>query len=129
MACPRCLPRLAAFPAIGGFEVPTGIAVAGACWRRRRRGQPFGPTNDHEIEEFIYDALDLLPGTNDVELRVEGGRVTLTGVGSAQAAQTRCRRNRVGNAGDQRCGEQPDDHGSTADARRRTRHGVASGRG
>jgi osmotically-inducible protein OsmY len=45
-----------------------------------RRGQPFGPTNDHEIEEFIYDALDLLPGTTDVEVRTEGGRITLTGV-------------------------------------------------
>ena len=68
------------FPAIGGFEVPSGVAVAGLlAGVAMRRGQPFGPTNDHEIEEFIYDALDLLPGTNDVELRVDGGRVTLTG--------------------------------------------------
>ena len=44
-----------------------------------RRGQPLGPTNDQEIEDFIYDAFDLLPGTNDVEVRVEGGRATLTG--------------------------------------------------
>jgi osmotically-inducible protein OsmY len=44
-----------------------------------RRGQPQGPANDQEIEEFIYDALELLPGTNDVEVRAEGGRVTLTG--------------------------------------------------
>jgi len=44
-----------------------------------RRGQPFGPTNDHEIEDFIYDALDLIPGTSDVEVRCEGGRATFTG--------------------------------------------------
>jgi hypothetical protein len=69
------------FPGFGGFEVPTGIAVAAlVAGVAMRRGQPFGPTNDHEIEEFIYDALDLLPSTNDVEVRVEGGRVTLTGM-------------------------------------------------
>jgi hypothetical protein len=78
---PAMSPPSGGFPAFGGFEVPTGIAVAGLlAGVAMRRGQPFGPTNDHEIEEFIYDALDLLPGTNDVELRVEGGRVTLTGV-------------------------------------------------
>jgi hypothetical protein len=44
-----------------------------------RRGQPQGPTNDAEVEEFIYDALDLLPGAADVEVRSENGRVTLTG--------------------------------------------------
>jgi osmotically-inducible protein OsmY len=38
-----------------------------------------GPANDHEIEEFIYDAFDVLLGTNDVEVRVEGGRATLSG--------------------------------------------------
>jgi hypothetical protein len=44
-----------------------------------RRGQPLGPTNDHEIEDFICDAFDLLAGSNDVEVRVEGGRAVLTG--------------------------------------------------
>jgi hypothetical protein len=44
-----------------------------------RRGQPLGPTNDQEVEEFIYDAFDLLPGTNDVDVRVEGGRAVLSG--------------------------------------------------
>ena len=44
-----------------------------------RRGQPLGPTNDHEVEDFIYDAFDLLPGTNDVEVRVDGGRAVLSG--------------------------------------------------
>jgi osmotically-inducible protein OsmY len=44
-----------------------------------RRGQPVGPSSDQEIEEFICDALDLLPGANDVEVRCDGGRAVLTG--------------------------------------------------
>ena len=44
-----------------------------------RRGQPQGPANDQEVEDFIYDALELLSGTADVEIRCEGGRATLTG--------------------------------------------------
>jgi hypothetical protein len=44
-----------------------------------RRGQPMGPTNDQEIEDLIYDALEFLPGTNEVEVRCEGGRAILTG--------------------------------------------------
>jgi osmotically-inducible protein OsmY len=43
-----------------------------------RRG-PVGPASDQEIEDFICDALDLLPGANDVEVRCEGGRAVLTG--------------------------------------------------
>ena len=44
-----------------------------------RRGQPQGPTNDQEVEDFIYDALELLPGAADVDVRCEAGRATLTG--------------------------------------------------
>jgi hypothetical protein len=44
-----------------------------------RRGQPLGPTSDQEIEEFIGDALDVLPGSADIEIRCDGGRATLTG--------------------------------------------------
>jgi hypothetical protein len=44
-----------------------------------RRGQPQGPTSDHEVEDFIYDALELLPGAADVDVRCEAGRATLTG--------------------------------------------------
>jgi hypothetical protein len=44
-----------------------------------RRGQPMGPTSDQEIEDFISDALDLLSGANDVEIRCEAGRAALTG--------------------------------------------------
>jgi osmotically-inducible protein OsmY len=44
-----------------------------------RRGQPLGPSNDQEIEDFIYDALELLPGSGEIDVRCEGGRVTFTG--------------------------------------------------
>ena len=58
-----------------GYTVPTLLAAVAV-----RRGQPLGPTNDQELEDFIYDALELLTGTSDVEVRVDGGRVTLTGL-------------------------------------------------
>jgi hypothetical protein len=67
-------------PALAGPEVLNGpsaraLVVAVAV----RRGQPMGPTNDQEIEEFIYDAFDMLLGANEVELRLDNGRATLTG--------------------------------------------------
>lgn len=58
-----------------GLTSPAALLTAVAV----RRGQPQGPNNDSEVEEFIYDALDLLPGAADVEVRCENGRVTLTG--------------------------------------------------
>jgi hypothetical protein len=59
----------------------TGMVTAGSllAFVAMRRGQPQGPTNDTEVEELLYDALDLLPGAADVEIRCDGGRVTLTG--------------------------------------------------
>ena len=54
---------------------PSGLLAGVAI----RRGQPQGPTTDNEVEDFIYDALELLSGTSDVEVRCESGRVTLTG--------------------------------------------------
>jgi len=54
---------------------PTAVLAAVAM----RRGQPQGPANDQEIEDFLYDALELLPGTSDIEVRCEGARVTMTG--------------------------------------------------
>jgi len=57
-----------------GVTAPTLLAAVAI-----RRGQPLGPTNDQEIEDFVYDALDLLPGVNEVEVRCDGGRATLTG--------------------------------------------------
>jgi BON domain-containing protein len=71
---------VAPLAALGGPDIGTGVtapmllsAVA------MRRGQPLGPTSDQEVEDFIYDALDFLPGTSEVEVRCEGGRATLTG--------------------------------------------------
>jgi len=66
------------FPPFGGPDLGvTAPALVMAI--AMRRGQPAGPTNDQEIEDFIYDALDLLPGAGDVEVRCDAGRTTLTG--------------------------------------------------
>jgi len=66
------------FPGFGGQDISASApALIGAI--ALKRGQPMGPANDREIEEFIYDALEWLAGTNDVEARCDNGRVTLTG--------------------------------------------------
>jgi osmotically-inducible protein OsmY len=57
-----------------GVPAPTLLAAIAV-----RRGQPLGPSNDTEIEDFICDALDMLPGAADVEIRCENGRAILTG--------------------------------------------------
>ncbi len=67
-------------PALTGPEIAVGITASALLTAvAMRRGQPLAPTNDQEIEDFLYDALDLLPGASDVEVRCEGGRATLTG--------------------------------------------------
>ena len=74
IAIPGTFPTfLTSEPAVG----PTAAAVVAAV--AMRRGQPVGPATDAEIEDFLYDAFDLIPGTSEVEVRCEGGRVTLTG--------------------------------------------------
>jgi hypothetical protein len=60
--------------AMVGVTAPSLLAAVAM-----RRGQPQGPVNDQEAEDFLYDALELLPGAADVEIRCEGGKVTLTG--------------------------------------------------
>ena len=76
---------LGAGPLIAGplstpFAVPGGVTThALLAAVAIRRGQPQGPTSDQDVEEFIYDALELLSGAGDVEVRSEGGRVSLTG--------------------------------------------------
>ena len=60
--------------AVAGLTAPSLLAAVAM-----RRGQPQGPTNDQEVEDFIYDALELLPGAADVDVRCEGARATLTG--------------------------------------------------
>jgi len=64
-------------PALAIPEIATVHRLLAAV--AMRRGQPMGPTSDTEIEEFIYDALEFLPWSNEVEVRVDGGRATLTG--------------------------------------------------
>ena len=81
---------------LGGFGVGAGSLIAGPLSTpfavpgsvtahallaavAMRRGQPQGPTSDQDVEEFIYDALELLSGAGDVEVRSAGGRVSLTG--------------------------------------------------
>jgi BON domain len=89
-------------PTLGGFQTPhpqsLGVGMPGLPFNSHsfaglsimtapalltaiaiKRGQPSGPTTDQEIEDFLYDALEFLSGTNEVEVRCEGGRVTLTG--------------------------------------------------
>lgn len=68
------LPALLGVEVAGGYSVPALLSAVAI-----RRGQPLGPTNDQEIEDFAYDALEMLPGTNEVEVRCEGSRITLTG--------------------------------------------------
>jgi hypothetical protein len=74
-------PFAAAAPTVlVGPESMTGVtapALLGAV--AVRRGQPQGPTNDQEVEDFIYDALESLSGASEVEIRCDGGRATLTG--------------------------------------------------
>jgi len=65
---------LAGVEMAGGFTAPALLAAVAV-----RRGQPLGPTNDQETEDFIGDALDLLAGSADIDVRCEAGRITLTG--------------------------------------------------
>jgi hypothetical protein len=61
--------------AIPEISAPVLVAAVAA-----RRGQPQGPGNDQEIEEFIYDTFELVAGSADIDVRCDAGRVTLTGV-------------------------------------------------
>ena len=82
MSQPYLPQALAGYGAVagGGLEIAS-VATAPALVAAvaMRRGQPSGPTSDQDIEDFIYDALELLPSTNDVEVRCDNGRTTLTG--------------------------------------------------
>lgn len=68
------------FPILTGPEIGVGITAPALLTAVAiRRGQPQGPSTDQEVEDFIYDALDLLPGASDIEVRCDAGIVTLTG--------------------------------------------------
>ena len=72
------VPHIASLPPMG--EPPGGVTASALLAAVAvRRGQPLGPTSDQEVEDFISDALDLLPGSGDIDVRCEGGRATLTG--------------------------------------------------
>ena len=73
-------PMNAAFPSLVSPDIAVGVTAPALVMAvAMRRGQPAGPTSDQEIEDFIYDALDLLSGASDVEVRSDGGRTTLVG--------------------------------------------------
>jgi hypothetical protein len=74
-------PVLANPAALTSTDIATGVPAASLLATvALRRGQPQGPSNDQEVEDFIYEALELLPGTTDVEVRCDSGRATLSGV-------------------------------------------------
>jgi hypothetical protein len=74
------MPVGATIPSVAGSEVAVGVPVSALLATVAvRRGQPLGPSNDQEIEDFIYDALELLPGSGEIDVRCEGGRVSFTG--------------------------------------------------
>ena len=60
-------------------QAPVSSATSLVAAVAMRRGQPQGPTNDQEVEELVYDTLELLSGAGDVDVRCESGRVTLSG--------------------------------------------------
>ena len=67
-------------PGFTGADIAVGVTAPALLTAvAMRRGQPVAPAVDQDIEDFIYDALDLLPGTSEVEVRCEAGRCTLTG--------------------------------------------------
>jgi len=60
--------------------VPVGIpASAVIATMSMRRGQPQGPANDQDVEELLYDTIELMPGAGETEVRCEGGRISLNG--------------------------------------------------
>jgi hypothetical protein len=66
--------------ATGGFDAPATPTVGSLLATvASRRGQPAGPASDTELEEFLYDCLEFLPGTGEVDVRCEAGRVTFAG--------------------------------------------------
>jgi hypothetical protein len=76
---PAALVGWASSPFVNGPApvLPTAGTIVSSV--AMRRGQPAGPTTDTDIEEVLYDAIELLSGTSDVEIRCENGRVTVTG--------------------------------------------------
>ena len=71
---------MASGPVIGPLAPqPVGSASMLVAAVAMHRGQPSGPTTDQDVEELMYDVLELLPGAGDVEVKCEAGRLTLSG--------------------------------------------------
>ena len=76
----RAFNGFGAYPAFPAAAIPgLGTADSVVAAVAMRRGQPAAPTSDADIEDFLWDALDLIPGTSEAEVRCEAGRVTLSG--------------------------------------------------
>jgi hypothetical protein len=68
--------------ALGGIVpqmLPAGSAPMLVAAVAMHRGRPHGPTSDQEVEEVLYDTLELFSGAGEVDVRCESGRVTLSG--------------------------------------------------
>jgi len=82
---PQAASSLSPLPMANGAVIaplapqPVGSASVLVAAIAMRRGQPNGPTTDQDVEELMYDTLELLPGAGDVEVKCEGGRLTLSG--------------------------------------------------
>src|SRR5262245_6103434 len=76
---PFTVPGAYSSPVMGPDMAANTTAPALLAAVAMRRGQPLGPTNDQEIEDFFYDALEMFPGAAEVEVRSENGRITLSG--------------------------------------------------
>src|SRR5262249_8684952 len=68
------LGSIASEPIVSGHITAPALLTAVAL----RPGQPQGPSQDQEGEDFVYDALELLPGANDAEVRCGKGKGTVT---------------------------------------------------
>jgi len=66
-------------PWVGPPALPTSSAPMLVAAVAMQRGRPQGPGSDQDVEELVYDTIELLQGSGDVDVRCESGRVTLSG--------------------------------------------------
>ena len=119
-----------AVPALtGGFDAPVTPTVGSLLAAVAiRRGQPAGPASDSELEEFLYDCLEFLPGTSDVDIRCESGRVTFGGTVTHKRQKRDVGENRLVHSDSHRRSEQRDDCGPAPGAGSGPRGRVPHGR-
>jgi hypothetical protein len=75
------LPPIATGNITTPFLVPGGVPAATVIAALLvRRGQPHGPASEQDVEELLYDAIEMMmPNAGEVEVRCESGRLSLTG--------------------------------------------------